>query len=355
MTLTQFKLIKAGLSAGSSHNMQPWLVDIEDEVTFSLYIDANKVLNVVDKNFKQLLMSQGTFVGKVILEAKNADIDIQIIYEDIDEIVSELNKITKDSSKLKVATFKLISDPLLDPDVVSSGTYQDSEVQVANIEEIIEEVMRDTFEVSGVDGNNIIVQGFSNEYIHNDNSVDLVAQFQAFLREATAIEAGNEAALEEMIHVFRFSRWDKNKYRYGLSLNTMSPYLQIFVEPIMDLTSNSKTFYKTFGDSSISAFEDRLSDEESYILIKKENPSPMDYIITGELMSELSDELDGYTIRPAVQLLEEIDGMERISHSFQSEYGHGDEVLLILGVTKRSESSYESIRHKVQDIIMIRG
>ncbi len=320
MTKTQFNLIKAGMSAGSSHNMQPWKVKVENDKTFNLYIDREKDLSVIDKNHNQVLISQGAFIGMVKKEAETLGVKVDVEYYDIN----------MDDTLPLVASIIISNEQEDGVDGVSSATYEESDTVTDNIGAVIE--------------SEFVKSNLKYTYLEETQLEDV----QYYLREGTRIESNDKEAMEELLNVFRFSRWDKNKYRYGLSLNTMKPMLQMIIEPIMKYTSTADNF----GKSSIAAFEDRLSKEIGYVLIQKENPSNMDLIETGEILTSLTKEIKGYTVRPAAQLIQELDGMKEISTEFQNVYGQEEEVIFIIGIQPKQDGFYESIRHKVEDIVI---
>ena len=322
MTELQFSLIKAGMGAGSSHNMQPWKIQVKSEESFALYADMEKNLDVVDASHNQLLMSQGTYIEKVKQAAKDAGIALKVNYEPID-FGQDLPL---------VATFSIAGENQ-SIDSISSTTYHETEGVAVDIEAILDQ----TFGKSKL------------SYAYQTGRE--LPKMQRYLREGTQIESENQDAMEELLRIFRFTKWEKNQYRFGLSLNTVPRVVQVFLQPIMKLTAN----WESFGQSGMTQFESRLSKETGYVLIIKENPTAEDYLLAGELMSKLSHDMDGYTIRPAVQLLEDIEGMEQIGESFQAEYGGAGEVLLILGVKpKVAPGAYESVRHQVEDLVIQR-
>ncbi|OPL09892.1 MAG: hypothetical protein AVO34_12730 [Firmicutes bacterium ML8_F2] len=322
MTETQFKLIRAGIQAASSHNMQPWKVKIQDQKTFQLYADMKKTLPVIDPDNAQHLMSQGTFIGSVKEAAQALGVKLNVTYSEV-ELSEEVPLI---------ATFTIVEDTTSSIDAISSATKGIiGEVSSFDFEEammLIDEVSSD----------------FNTVWIKEDQK----AQLQEYLRKGTLIESNNQAAVEELLEIFRFSKWEKNKYRYGLSLNTMQPIIRTFIEPVIGFTAN----WESFGDSSIGVFEQRLEDESIYLVISKETPAPIDYIQVGEVTTRLGLGINGYMARPAVQLLQPLEGMTEVKDQMKNDFRVNGTPMLILGFTKTTDSYHESLRHNVMDIII---
>ncbi|AUD65911.1 hypothetical protein BK011_09520 [Tenericutes bacterium MZ-XQ] len=327
MTEDQFHLIKAGMSSASSHNMQPWLVKIVDESTFEVYIDQSKLLPVVDPNNYQTLMSIGGFLANIDDEASSRGMMIEISYaENIDfELESP-----------KVATISIIQGTTMNPtDIRSGSTYQNDGDSLNQQTSFNPQQEMDRF----------FEQGYTIDLIKDEQ----LETFKAFLLEGTTIESTDQAAMDELLSIFRFSRHSKNVFRYGLSLNTISRPMQFYIESLVGMTSN----WESFGKSSITTFEKRLASEFSYFVISKEQPSQLDYLHVGYLSQWLSLELSYVNLRPAVQLIEPLHGMNQVLTDAKEQLNITNEVMLIIGV-KWSEPSkaYESIRHQVMDIIL---
>ena len=106
-----------------------------------------------------------------------------------------------------------------------------------------------------------------------------------------------------------------------------------------------------FGQSSITVFEERLGNEFGYILVKTQNPSQSDYVQTGELLSKLSHQLNGYRIQPTYQILEDLPGMDNLKNQLMVEFGHDEEIIMIIGISNLANQNYFSLRHKVEDIV----
>jgi hypothetical protein len=321
MSEIQFDLIKAGIKTASSHNMQPWKIEIVDNKNFFLYADMEKSLRIIDKDNRQMLISQGTFISGVKNMAKEMSIDLSVRYYDVDF----------NDKKPIVAGFKINGGEDIILDAVSSGTFTANSLDKVNEISSIREMLA--------------VENSEFEFISFEDETKY--EFQEFLRKGTLIESRDKLAMKELIDVFRFTKWERNKNRYGLFLNTMNPLLRVVIEPILKFLVN----WESFGKSSISSFENRLKNENGYILIVKDNPKDKDYIKVGEIMTNLYFKTNGYNIKPAVQLIEDIDGMKAIYKEVVDKYEINGDVVFIIGFTKGFDKYHESLRHKVMDIV----
>ena len=322
----QSKMIAYGIRAASRHNMQPWLVKPLNADTIELYADMDKALQVVDGDYKQFLLSQGTFLESYKMGALQHGYGVDISYNEPDF----------NEERPLIATVNVYKEDARNTvDAISSCTYGSEKIhENTDLGKTLDDCIAE-------------FPGFKYSIIETNPEVD---KLENLLLEATVIESKDEAATKELLDVFRWTEWQKNEYRYGLSLNSMSGALKPFIQPIMKASSNN---WEAFGDSGISQFKDRLAKQSKYILIKFDKPSNLEYLYGGQIYQKLIFELNGYVLRPAMQALENFDAMKDLNQQFQKEYGEDGEVIWIIGLQDKTGKSMNSNpRHLVKDIII---
>lgn len=322
----QSKMIAYGIRAASSHNSQPWLVKQIGKDTIELYADMDKALHVVDGDYKQLLMSQGTFIESYKQGALKYGYGVDITYS-----------IPNFDEKMPlIATIKMNKEENMDKvDAISSATYDALYSQGdTDLRKTLDECFTE-------------FPGFNYTIVESSSDVE---KLENILLEGTIIESKDEAATRELLDVFRWTEWEKNEYRYGLSLNTMLGILKPFIQPIMKSSSNN---WEAFGDSGITQFKDRLDKQTKYILIKSDNPSNLEYLYSGQIYQKLIFEVSDYDLRPAMQALENFDAMKSLNMKFQQEYGNDGEVVWIIGMQEKTgKKANSNPRHLIEDIII---
>ncbi len=63
-------ILSHALLAPNPHNMQPWLADLQEENTITLYVDGERVLPDTDPYARQILIGQGTFLEILTIAAR---------------------------------------------------------------------------------------------------------------------------------------------------------------------------------------------------------------------------------------------------------------------------------------------
>lgn len=321
LTESQFHLIKAGLRASSSHNMQPWKIVVLDSTTFELHADLDKSLPVIDPEYQQMLLSQGTFLES--MKQGSSGIAFQIL-----PAVPNLPL-----GQTLIATIVIDSDA------------QDLDIETAGASTLPDPQNTQTFGISVADS----LFEDRNDIFRTWIDEDMLSDVQSLLLEATTLESTNVQAMKELLENFRFSRYTKNSYRYGLSLNTMPPLMQTFVEPLLGLTAKPLSF----GASSIDQFKTRMDAEDTYLILSMNAPTAWNYVEIGMWTQRLAGAFGDVASRPAVQILQPLPGMDALLLQMIERFGLLGTPMIVIGFQAYKPSAHESIRHTVADLIRL--
>ena len=64
--------------APNSHNRQPWLVDLREPDAITLHVDRGRLLPMTDPWYRQIMVSQGTFIESLVLALRQRGVDAQV-------------------------------------------------------------------------------------------------------------------------------------------------------------------------------------------------------------------------------------------------------------------------------------
>ena len=64
--------------APNSHNRQPWLVDLREPNTITLYVDRSRMLPMTDPWFRQIVVSQGTFLESLVVALRERGLSPEV-------------------------------------------------------------------------------------------------------------------------------------------------------------------------------------------------------------------------------------------------------------------------------------
>lgn len=322
----QKKIIAHGIKASSSHNLQPWLIKNINDKEVELYIDMDKDLSIVDSDHKQMLISHGTFIENYIQMAGvyGYEVNIDLIEPDFESEKPLVANLLLNESDKKVDTISGSS---------ISTSQGGKDLQLISI-------ALEALEKSDL--------GLEFEMIEDKFDVE---ELQQWLVAGVKIESTHEEAMKELLNVFRWTEYDKNNYRYGLTLNNISSFEAMFIQPFMKY---SKVTWESFGQQEIDNFNKRMDDEFVYIFIRSKESDYKSYINVGRAYQRLITSGTGFTIRPNIQLLESYGELEAYGKQFQETYtNHEGHILMILGVQVPSNKNAAlTPRHLVEDIMM---
>ena len=64
--------------APNSHNRQPWLVDLHEPNAITLYVDRERLLPMTDPWYRQIMVSQGTFIEALVMALKQRGVSARV-------------------------------------------------------------------------------------------------------------------------------------------------------------------------------------------------------------------------------------------------------------------------------------
>ena len=70
--------VSYAILAPNSHNRQPWLVDLREDNAISLHVDRQRMLPMTDPWFRQIMVSQGTFVESLVIALRERGIEAAV-------------------------------------------------------------------------------------------------------------------------------------------------------------------------------------------------------------------------------------------------------------------------------------
>lgn len=267
--------------AGSSHNTQPWFVEIVNDSLLYLKTDFSRKLQIVDPDARELFISLGAFLENLEIAAGclGYKADIQIT--------------AKHKNDTNVAAIYLSKTP---------GSNYDLD-QIKN-----RRTLRTPFH------NTEISKEHLNKLTHNNNSE--IVYFSSSSEEGKYIaaqtlsaytqQAKDDQAKQELANWIRFSNSDVEKHRDGLTTSGMgiTGFGGFFVRNFYKPEDSMKD---SFINSGIDKTKEQTQNCGGWILIVQNKESPENWINTGRLYQQLNlscrDLMIGF--QPMNQMIEE--------------------------------------------------
>ena len=338
------QVIACGLLAPSSHNLQPWKARLdENETTFTLFVDTERLLPEVDPLSRQIMVSQGTFLENVRIGAEHLgyspDIDLfpdgeidsegsasSMISKPVARVSLDLDPRENDVSPLYEAIFERVTvrtpyldQPLTDDQVERLQSQSDEpgvSILIFQDEEDLEEI-RD-----------LAVQGVE-------------------------IESSLSGPMRESGELFRINERQKNRDRDGLTLDSqgMPGALQALVEGFGTIFPLSdERMAETWRKGEV----DRIGRTPAYAMIITEGNSRTDQVRAGMVYErlQLAGTGLGVSMQPASQVLEEYPEMSALYEEVHESFAGDDrtiQMLVRMGVAEKGVG--HSPRRDVLDLL----
>ncbi|MFA9381711.1 MAG: hypothetical protein ACERKO_11690, partial [Acetanaerobacterium sp.] len=201
-------LVASGLLAASNHNMQPWKIELNksDPMVFYLYADSSRTTDEVDPYSRQMMISQGTFLEYVSVagDKEGWHVDIELFPNGTyDESNLAESMDTKPVAKIRLSKTPAKSSSLYNatflPDT-NRGAYKPEKLSSSQVSAL----------ESLSSGNGVSIKLYQDDVNLN--------KISGYAMQSATIEAGVARIMDESNVIFRANEYQKNKYRYGYSV-----------------------------------------------------------------------------------------------------------------------------------------
>ncbi len=341
----RISLASVGLLAANNHNMQPWRIQLDKEnpLVFFLYADSSRVTKEVDPLYRQMMITQGTFLEYVRLAGEELGwkTDIMLFpagsYEEAD-ILRSMD--TKPVAKVTLSKVKPAANPLYDVIFMADTNreaYQPKELTAPQITTL--EALSTKADLS--------IQLFTNR-----EQLDTIGEYA---KKSAVIEAGVPRVMEESNTIFRANEAAKNKYRYGFSVegqgktgfakDLLQGLLTIF--PSLNAGSSAAQNFIQYTNTSV-------EHTPAYAMILSKDNSRTSQVESGMLYSRLvlAGHRQGLVMQPLSQVLEEYEEMQPLYKEFQGAYApKNGTVQMLLRVGSPTKDAPLTMRRDVLELI----
>lgn len=348
--LQQFKDIRVrlaanGLLAANGHNMQPWIVrlDHKDKNVFYLYADANRLVPQVDPYARQTMVTQGAFLEYVNVAGHQLGYRTDIVLfpnGNYDEANLKESMDTIPVAKISLTKVEPINNKLYPyiflPDT-NRGAYKATPLTKAQVNKL-----------QGISD----AKGVTLEIFQDQENLDRLGQYAM---EGAKIESAVHRINEDSAKIFRANEYEKNKYRYGFSLEGqgftgLKKHLMQGMITMFPSMNNEKASADLFVKSTQLAVEHT----PTYAMIITKDNSRSNQVKAGMLYSRLILEAHnlGFVMQPPSQVLEEYPEMKEPYTKIHQEYApNGKVIQMLVRMGKPTEEAKQTMRRDVMELI----
>ncbi|GFP76220.1 Acg family FMN-binding oxidoreductase [Clostridium fungisolvens] len=339
----RIKLISNGILAASGHNMQPWIIKLDqDKDVFYLYANSDLLTTEVDPFARQTMITQGTFLEYLVVSGEHFGYKVNIDFfpkgqYDEQNLASSMKE--KPVAKVTISEAKAKDSKLYDfmflPDT-NREIYEKTNLTKSQLDTLIslseEDVKIETFD--------------------DENNLKRLGEYAI---KGAEIEANIHRMNEESDKVFRVNEYEKNKYRYGYSfegqnITGMKKYLMQGLITLIPSINNEKASSDIYINSTKTAVENT----PAYGMVITKNNSRIEQVKSGMVYSSLvlnAHDL-GLVMQPLSQVLEEYSEMKDQYENFYKDYAEkGDTIQMFFRIGKPTKEVPKSMRRDVMEFI----
>ncbi|MFT8361850.1 MAG: hypothetical protein ABF608_01615 [Sporolactobacillus sp.] len=342
----RLRLAAAGLLAASGHNMQPWKIKLDpsDPAIFYLYADNKRMTPEVDPYARQMMISEGTFLEYVAVAGQEAGWHATIsLFPDgtYDEAQLAKSMAAKPVAKIRLTHTTPEKDPLYDafflPDT-NREAYQSHPLTASQL----------TTLESLSDFRTITVKLY-----HDPANLEMIGDYA--IKSAT-IEAGVTRVMNESNAIFRANEYEKNKFRYGYSVEGQgaSGIKKQILQGLLTLMPSLNTG-KAASKNFITYTSASVQHTPAYAMIVSSGNSRRQQVESGMLYSRLvlTGHVLGLAMQPLSQVLEEYPEMHAPYTTFKHVYApDGGTVQMLFRVGRPTMQAPLSMRRDVNALLI---
>lgn len=341
----RIRLAAHGLLAANGHNMQPWKIRLDraDPMVFYLYADSDRLTKEVDPLSRQMMVTQGAFLEYVRVAGDQSGdrtkielfpqggYDEQNLEKSMDDV--PVAKITLTRAAPRATS---LYDGMFLPDT-NRAPYQSEKLNAGQIDALEKISTDDTLSVK-------VFQDRENGNKLGDYAV-----------KGAAVEAGVERVMKETEVIFRPNESEKNKYRYGFSVEGQgtSGIMKHLMQGLVTLFPSMNSG-KSASDLMIRSTKASVDHTPAYALILTKDNTRSSQVKSGMLYSRLVLEAQrqGLAVQPLSQVLEEYPEMSGLYHGIHRDYAPGGETIqMLVRVGRPTKTVPQSMRRDVMDLV----
>lgn len=341
----RIRLAAHGLLAANGHNMQPWKIrlDPDDPMAFYLYADSDRLTDKVDPFARQMMVAQGTFLEYVGIAGDQSGYRTDL--ELFPEGGYEEQKLEESMNAVPVAKIKLTravpqNDPFYDemflPDT-NRAPYRPDKLDAGQVGEL-EKLNTD--------------EALSVRIFQDQGDIDRLGNYAV---EAAAVEAGVDRVMKESEVIFRANESQKNRYRYGFSVEGQgtSGIMKHLMQGLVTLFPSLNNG-RAASNLLIQSTKDAVAHTPAYAVILSKDNTRLSQVKSGMLYSRLilAARRQGLAMQPLSQALEEYPEMGELYRGIHRDYAPGGETIqMLVRLGRPTKEVPQSMRRDVMDLI----
>lgn len=301
----RLQLLAYAMLAPNAHNKQPWLIKLEDEQRFLLYVDQTRLLPETDPHARQIHISQGCFIEHLEIAARQFAYRLEIDY--FPAGIYANNRI----ENKPVAAFQLHQDHNVKPDPLFAYSVTRHSNKRIYDDKAIEDPLLNELSRTQLSGKTQLQ--FSNKQPDLKTLPDM-------LTRAMAIEVSDHRRHMETVGMFRFNDEEIKQHRdgFGLAQSGKTGFSKWLIEFFIISRAKASQPDSAFARQSIDLTQQQAESARSFGWLTTKKNDRLAQVVAGRNYARINIKAHqlGLAIHPMSQILEEYDDMTALRDDF---------------------------------------
>ncbi|WP_234340267.1 Acg family FMN-binding oxidoreductase [Gorillibacterium timonense] len=335
------------LLAPNNHNMQPWKLklDPDNPLVYELFADPARMTKEADPASRQMMITVGAFLEYARIAGEQLGYASRI--EFMPDGAYEENALDASMAAKPAARVTLTKTAPADSPLYPLLFQPDTNRLPYKAQPLSDEQAKQLSQVESE------AQGLHVTLVRDALQVNAISQYA---QDAAAVEAANERVMAESAALFRANERQKNKYRYGFSVEGQGTtgILKHVLQGLVTLFPGMNSG-KGAEERYVKSANESAEHTPAYALIESAANDRISQIQSGMLYARwaLTAESLGLAVQPMSQVLEEYEEMAKLREKFHAEYAqHGGTIQMLIRVGVPTGEVPRSMRRDVSDLLL---
>ncbi len=344
ITDIRLKVLSYAILCPNPHNKQPWIIKLNGELSFDLYVDPERLLPETDPFYRQIHIGQGTFLETLAIAATGLGYRADIKY-----FPAGMYGNTELSNK-PVASISLSSDATVQPDPLfkqlltrhsNKREYQKQPLTLGELNSL-----EDFHQPDAVSKLTLL-----------DSHRDL-KKLEQVLTQAMKIEVGDRARDLETIKMFRFNAKELTTYRdgFGVAQAGVTGIKKILVENLLLNRESVEKDPTDFGTEAVNMTQKTAASTATFGWLTTAGNSRLDQVLVGREYCRINLQTTamGLAQHPMSQVLQEYPAMLALQQEYKSFFNiPNEETVQMLFRLGHAEATIHGPRRALKNLIKI--
>ncbi len=305
----RLKVLAYAILAPNPHNKQPWIIKLSQENSFDLYVDPSRLLPATDPYYRQVHISQGTFLETLAIAATGLGYRADIHYFPQGEYGNNVLKNKPIASIALVKQEGIQADPLFNyllKRQSNKSEYLNKPLTQPQLNELA------------------VFHGKALSNLSLVDSPEAKQKLEKVLTEAMQIEVGDKERDLETVKMFRFNQAEVKRYRdgFGLAQSGVGGVKKFMLEKFILSRESVENNSTEFGQQAVAITQNTAASTATFGWLTTTSNTRLDQVMVGREYCRINIQTTamGLAQHPMSQVLQEYKEVLPLQKEFKNHF-----------------------------------